>query len=62
MDICEPRFVAVPPRKATFSDGIALANDGCRLSYHLSGDPAAQDKVPSFHSSVNLTSRLLGHE
>ena len=33
------------PVKAAFSDGFAVATDGCRLSYHLSGDPAATDKV-----------------
>ena len=36
---------ASAPVKATFSDGFAVATDGCRLSYHLSGDPAATDKV-----------------
>ena len=33
------------PRKATFADGFAVASDGCRLSYHLSGNPEAEDKV-----------------
>ena len=32
-------------RKATFSDGFAVAQDGCRLSYNLTGNPEAEDKV-----------------
>ena len=34
-----------PVTGAVFSDGFAVATDGCRLSYHLSGQPAADDKV-----------------
>ena len=41
----QSRGADAQPRKATFSDGFAVAQDGCRLSYHLSGNPEAEDKV-----------------
>ena len=48
MASCEERRGArrdAQARKATFSDGFAVAQDGCRLSYNLTGNPEAEDKV-----------------
>ena len=46
MELCARSRPPEPQaRKATFSDGFAVAQDGCRLSYNLTGNPEAEDKV-----------------
>ena len=40
--------------KATFSDGFAVAPDGCRLAYHLDGNAASPDKVRNAKSGPDF--------